>query len=103
MTPSRLVGTADGLTLEWPDGQRGTVTWKTLRDRCPCAVCRVARAETTPLPDLPVLSLAEARPLRATAMNPVGNYAYQVDFNDGHRSGIFPFDLLRQLSVPSVG
>jgi DUF971 family protein len=104
MIPLRLLGSADGLSIEWQDGHRGSVTWKLLREKCPCAVCRVARAETTAAvsrAELPILSLAEAQPLRATAMNPVGNYAYQIDFNDGHRSGIFSFDLLRQLSLPT--
>jgi len=106
MIPQRLIGSADRLTIEWQDGLTGSVSWKILREKCPCAVCRVARAETTAAvspAELPVLSLAEAQPLRATAMNPVGNYAYQIDFNDGHRSGIFSFDLLRQLSLPTPG
>jgi len=104
MIPLRLVGSATGLSIEWQDGLHGSVSWKLLRDTCPCAVCRVARAESTAAvspAELPILNLAEAQPLRATAMNPVGNYAYQIDFTDGHRSGIFSFDLLRQLSLPN--
>jgi DUF971 family protein len=31
-------------------------------------------------------------------MQPVGNYAYNVRFSDGHSSGIFGFDLLRKAS-----
>ena len=30
-------------------------------------------------------------------MHPVGNYAYNVHFSDGHSAGIYTFDLLRQI------
>ncbi|MEE3220467.1 MAG: gamma-butyrobetaine hydroxylase-like domain-containing protein, partial [Planctomycetota bacterium] len=30
---------------------------------------------------------------------PVGNYAYSIKFSDGHDTGIFQFDLLRELGV----
>jgi DUF971 family protein len=46
---------------------------------------------------LPVLSAQEAQPLRITGMKPVGNYAYNIEFNDGHNSGIYTFELLLTL------
>jgi DUF971 family protein len=46
---------------------------------------------------LPVLSPAEARPLKPTAMRPVGNYAYGIEFGDGHNTGIFSVEYLRQI------
>ena len=33
-------------------------------------------------------------------MQPMGNYAYSIAFSDGHDTGIFAFDLLRQLGEP---
>jgi DUF971 family protein len=30
-------------------------------------------------------------------MEPVGNYAYSIHFSDGHDTGIFTFEFLRQL------
>ena len=47
--------------------------------------------------ELRVLSPAEAMPIEILKMNPVGNYAYNIQFSDGHTSGIFTFALLRQL------
>jgi DUF971 family protein len=49
------------------------------------------------MPLLPVLSTAEARPLKLLGMKPVGNYAYAIDFSDGHDTGIFTFELLLEL------
>ena len=33
-------------------------------------------------------------------MQPMGNYAYAIAFSDGHDTGIFAFDFLRQLGEP---
>ena len=33
-------------------------------------------------------------------MNARGHYAYQIVWNDGHDTGIFTLELLRQLSEP---
>jgi DUF971 family protein len=46
---------------------------------------------------IPVLKEVQTRPLTIAAMEPVGNYAYAIRFSDGHDTGIFAFDLLRQL------
>ena len=73
-----------------------------LREKCPCATCREKRNSPPPSPlQLPVLSTAEAQPMRIVGMKPVGNYAYSIAFSDGHDTGIFAFDLLRQLGEPA--
>ena len=88
----------DRLAIEWSDGQRRQYTFAELRQSCPCATCREKR-KTPPEPPtaLPVLSSTEAQPLKVLGMNPVGNYAYAIAFNDAHDTGIFPFALLREL------
>lgn len=101
-TPVSLRGDADALEIGWSDGVIHRLPWKLLRDRCPCATCRTAIIEPQPSSMLPVLSLAEAQPLRGRAMKPVGNYAYAIDFTDGHNSGIYTFDHLRQLGTAEL-
>jgi DUF971 family protein len=44
-----------------------------------------------------VLSPAETQPLRIASMTPAGRYAYSIDFSDGHDTGIYTLELLRQL------
>jgi DUF971 family protein len=100
--PVSLKGDAQGLTISWSDGAAHRLTWKQLRDGCPCATCRVKseetpNAETKPPSLFTILTAAEAQPLRVTAMQPVGNYAYAIQFSDGHNSGIYTFDHLRRL------
>jgi DUF971 family protein len=89
----------DRLVIEWSDSVRHVLTWATLRKACPCAGCRAEREKPAPL--LPVLKLEEAQPPRPRTVEPVGRYAYQIHWNDGHASGIYSFDFLRQLGEQS--
>jgi DUF971 family protein len=69
-----------------------------LRDACPCATCREKKSHSAaPTGLLPIITPEEARPLEIKAMKPVGNYAYNIAFSDGHGSGIYTMALLHQL------
>jgi DUF971 family protein len=46
-----------------------------------------------------VLSAAEAQPLTIRDMQPVGSYAYAIAFSDGHSTGIYTLEHLRQLGT----
>ena len=97
--PVKLARSGDNaIAIEWSDGARRQYSFRELRDACPCATCREKRSATAPAANLlPVLSAAEARPLQITAMEPVGNYAYSIEFSDGHNTGIYTLEQLRQL------
>lgn len=101
-----------GIVIRWDDQQQTQWTARQLRQACPCATCREkhgspftasgsaatgddAAANNRSL-GLPVLTAAETRPLQILAMQPTGNYAYQIHFSDGHRSGIYSLELLRR-------
>ena len=86
------------LRITWSDGVVRDYALRELRDKCPCATCREKRNAPPPSPlQLPILSAAEAQPLRITAMKPVGNYAYSIDFSDGHNTGIYTLESLREM------
>ena len=100
MVPVELGKSADRkLEIGWSDGRHQEIPFRVLRDACPCASCRKVPEEqsTQPAGMLPVLTEAQARPLDIVSMKPVGNYAYNIRFSDGHSTGIFTFDLLRSL------
>ena len=88
------------IVITWNDGLRKRYSANLLRKTCPCALCKEKNSEpvipTKPLA-LPVISMAEARPLEITRMHPIGNYAYNIHFSDGHTSGIFGFQMLYEL------
>ena len=94
--PTKLELTDDRrLLIDWSDGQRRSYGFAELRKACPCATCREKRKSPPKL--LPVLSEEEAQPLKILGMKPVGNYAYSINFSDGHDTGIYQLELLREL------
>jgi DUF971 family protein len=96
-TKLELAG-GDRLRITWSDGQVREYTFRELRDACPCATCREKRnAPPAAHALLPIISEADIQPLRITAMKPVGNYAYSIDFSDGHNTGIYTLESLREL------
>jgi DUF971 family protein len=44
---------------------------------------------------------AEKRDVTIVNIEPVGNYAVALVFDDGHRSGIYSWQRLRQLALPT--
>ncbi len=85
----------DGLELKlaWDDGHRASLSGRRLRQYCPCAECveewsgkRTYDPETIPA-GTKVLELAQ-----------VGNYAVSFTFSDAHRTGIYNWEYLRELS-----
>ncbi len=104
--PTALKIVDQQLQIDWSDGQVRRYTFRELRENCPCAGCREARAQPPAPADplqLVVLSPAEARPLSVVSMKPVGSYAYAIAFSDGHGDGIYTFALLLELGQPQPG
>ncbi len=85
----------DRLLIDWQDGHQSTYTWKHLRDNCPCAGCREERLQ--PPDPFRILKPDELQPLAPVAMTPVGYYAYKITWSDGHDSGLYTLESLREL------
>ena len=94
LTPAEVAPTEDGarLRITWEDGAAHEYEPRALRLACPCAGC-VDEMTGTPI-------LQEQRvpqnvyPLE---IHYVGRYALTFIWSDGHRTGIYPWDLLRRL------
>ena len=97
--PLSLKREGDGLLIEWADGVRTHPTWRTLRGECPCATCEDDRKK--PPNPFRVLSDREvaAGPPTPVRMKAVGAYAYQIEWNDGHSTGIYTLDALHRLGT----
>jgi DUF971 family protein len=100
LRPVSLRREGDGLAVDWNDGARTFVAWRTLRKNCPCASCNEERQK--PPDPFKLLSDREVtagdpQPVR---MAPRGHYAYQITWNDGHDTGIYTLETLRRLSEP---
>jgi DUF971 family protein len=96
--PQSIRRLEDGaIEVVWNDGARTGYLPRLLRDACPCATCRERRVETVKPNPLQVLKPEEIVPLSITGMQPVGQYAYKIVFSDGHDSGIYTLEYLREL------
>lgn len=94
--PIRLSKDGDEhLVIDWSDGKSFRYSWVDLRKACPCATCNEER-EKPPDP-FRILKPSELVPLKPVAITPVGFYAYKITWSDGHDTGIFTLELLRQL------
>lgn len=76
----------------WPDGVTHVLPAFDLRADCWCAMCinestgqKTLRTESLP---------KDVHPL---AIKPVGNYAIQIEWSDGHRTGLYTYQHLREL------
>ena len=76
----------------WPGGPEVTVPAVRMRDACPCAGC-VEEGTGRKLLD-PATIPADIRPLQIA---PVGSYAVQFTWSDGHSTGIYSWDTLRRV------
>jgi DUF971 family protein len=84
------------MALAWDDGHTGPVSLRHLRDSCPCAGCRGETVLFQEYVPPPADTTAPGRYRLVNAL-PVGNYALQLSWADGHGQGIYTWDHLRSL------
>lgn len=84
------------LNVTWSDGAINRFPLAALRKNCPCAACRTEKEQQSRTL-LPVLKAAPAEQMQAVGGHLVGNYALQIEWSDGHSSGIYDFKYLRRL------
>jgi DUF971 family protein len=82
----------DSLRIRWNDAHESVYPVRLLRLACMCAHCidehsGEPRLDPEKVPD-------DVRPVR---IKPVGRYALQFDWSDGHDTGIYSFEHLRRL------
>jgi len=86
---------ADPQTLQiaWADGHTSRLNTLELRRACPCAGCTAYQRPDDPFRVLPTVSEQVA----PVAIHAVGRYAMNIVWNDGHQTGIYAYDYLRQI------
>ena len=81
------------LELTWEGGEVTPLPYRYLRGECPCAACRNEWTGER------ILDPATIRAdLKLEGMEPVGNYAVRLGWNDGHSSGLYTWETLLRLS-----
>lgn len=79
------------LRVRFADGFCGTIPFRALRLESPSAEMRGHGGTRPPLPFIP-------DEIQVTEAEPVGRYAVRLIFSDGHRTGIYAWELLRSLA-----
>ncbi len=77
--------------IQWPASPPITVPAVRMRDACPCAGC-IEEGTGRKLLD-PATIPADIRP---TEILPVGSYAVQIHWSDGHSTGLYTWETLRR-------
>jgi DUF971 family protein len=107
------VSTGAGVDISWADGHASHYDFPYLRDACPCATCNDERekknaaeskhgntasaAASVPLPTTsPAFPMYKPK-ARAQSATSVGSYAIQINFSDGHNTGIYSYEQLRMI------
>ena len=93
IVPRRTSTTAaGGLSIVWADGHASSYDPAPLRLACRCAHCEdewtgERRITAGAIPD----------DIALLAFRPVGRYGYQLEWSDGHNTGIYTFERLREM------
>jgi DUF971 family protein len=85
------------LAIKWEDGAESFIPFERLRRACPCAECKGEMDIMGNLyrgPDKPLRPLS----FQLVGLARVGGYAIQPQWADGHSTGLYSFDYLRQLA-----
>jgi len=82
------------LAITWADGDESLYNVRELRLACGCAECVDEWTGTSRLDSANV-----PQDVRPRSIEPVGRYAIQIRWTDGHESGIYSFERLRELSA----
>jgi DUF971 family protein len=95
-TDIQIIGTE--VALRWDDGKESFISFATLRANSPSAEVKGER-------DIFGHQYGGEVPknfvgVEVTNWERIGNYAIWFEFSDGHRTGLYSYELLRQLGEP---
>jgi DUF971 family protein len=98
LTPKDIQIIGSEIALRWSDGAESFITSATLRANSPSAEVKGER-------DIFGNHYGGEAPknyvgVEVTGWEQIGNYAIRFEFSDGHRTGLYTYELLRQLGGP---
>lgn len=93
MRPDDVLFTGTELAITWEDGHQSFYSLEQLRRSCPCARCQGESVLFKQAPAQP--GEYRSASFEADDWTPVGNYAMQIIWGDGHQTGIYRWDRLR--------
>jgi len=91
------ISRSKGIRIDWKDGHHSDYGLAYLRDKCPCASCTGAHGTEPRAPSAQAPFQLYKPVLKLLDVEPVGSYALQIKWNDGHTTGIYAYDFLRRI------
>ena len=89
------------LEIIWSDERTCRYPLSHLREACPCVECRGGHSMMGREHDPEnILVLKPKRSYGVKEVVPIGNYAIQPTWDDGHHTGIYTWEYLRRLCPP---
>ena len=86
------------LEITWSDDRETVYGYEFLRWRCPCASCAGEGSYAGMLAEIEQLRPEQYQAI--TRIELIGSYGIRPTWSDGHNSGIYMFDRLRDLKDP---
>lgn len=96
MRPTDIQQIGNELAIKWDDGSETFFTLEAMRRHCPCAGCKGemdVMGNLYKAPDKPLTPAA----FKLVRLQNVGGYAICPIWGDGHGTGLFSFEYLREL------
>jgi len=85
------------LTILWADDHLSIYSLEGLRRSCPCVECAGGHDKMGQPADPVVFRLPATRRWKIVDLQEVGNYAMQIFWDDGHNTGLYRWEYLRDL------
>ena len=99
--PKDIQQIGNELAVKWDDGSESFFSLEALRRACPCAGCKGEMDVMGNLYRGPEKPLTPSS-FQLVRIGTVGGYALQPQWGDGHSTGLYSFDYLRQLAASSA-
>lgn len=84
------------ISAEWTDGFSATITLEKFRDECTCALCKDEREKSEKEPFKMLKTFIKGKN-ELKSLEKVGNYAFKAAWGDGHDTGIYTYDNIRDI------
>ena len=86
------------LWMKWSDETESKITLQKMREMCPCASCLAERNNQSKN----YIPLFLSSQITVSGVEVVGSYAIQINWQDGHKTGIYEYSFLKNLSADSI-
>ena len=84
------------IAAEWQDGFKASIKLDVLRRECPCADCRQDDLNNKKSKFMMLETFSSGKNT-LKELKPVGNYGLKAVWDDGHDTGIYTWELFREI------